>query len=491
MEYSPETPVLVGMAAIQQKEANHRVAAEPLTLMERVLRDAASDAGNDALLARAGEILVPKGIWSYSDPARLLAEALGCPGANTVLAEIGVSQQALINRACSRIWAGELEVALITGAEAKFRSRCAQKAGEEAAETPQPAAEPDVFLVPEQEIWSEVESLAGLGMPVGYYAIMDSALRYRQGLSPGQHRDQIAAMYARLSEIAVDNPDAWSDEAVSCQHIRDHSPANGMLAFPYTRLHNSQWNVDQAAGLILCSARVAQELGIARDRWVFPLAAAESNFMSVVASRGDLGGCPGFRMVGWAMEEATGIDLKDIHLRELYSCFPYAIRAQLAEFGMTDDSDISITGGMTFGGGPLNNFVFQASVRMAQLLRVHPEEVGLVTTVSGMMTKQACALWSAQPRPGGWICRDVTAQVRETSDIREVLANYRGTATVAGYTVLYQGSEPWRAVAIFDLPDARRTVAYSEEPRLINLMLDQECCAREFQLGDGRFSIHP
>ncbi len=40
---------------------------------------------------------------------------------------------------------------------------------------------------------------------MGYYAIMDSALRYRQGLTVDQLRDQMAAMFARFSEIAVDN----------------------------------------------------------------------------------------------------------------------------------------------------------------------------------------------------------------------------------------------------------------------------------------------
>jgi acetyl-CoA C-acetyltransferase len=180
---------------------------------------------------------------------------------------------------------------------------------------------------------------------------MDSALRHSQGLTVEQHRDQMAAMYARFSEIAAANPEAWSDQAVSAEHIREASDANRMLAFPYTKLHNSQWNVDQGAGLILCAARVAEELGIERDRWVFPRASAESNFMSVVASRADLGGCPGFRLAGQAVMEAAGIDFNDIRLRELYSCFPYAVRAQLQEFGMDGGGDLSVTGGMTFGAG--------------------------------------------------------------------------------------------------------------------------------------------
>jgi acetyl-CoA C-acetyltransferase len=486
-EYDPNAPVLVGVAAVQQKLEDFEQALEPVALMERALRDAALDAGSKALLERAGEIVVPKGIWSYSDPGRLLANNLNCPSAITVLGEIGVSQQTLINRVCARIAAGEIEIALVTGAEAKYRSLCAAKAGAEAAETSQADVQPDVVLLPDDELWSEVESAAGLGMPVGYYAIMDSALRYKQGLTPEQHRDQMAAMYARFSEIAAENPDAWSDQAVSAEHIREHSSSNRMLAHPYTKLHNSQWNVDQGAGLILCAARTAEELGIARDRWVFPRATAESNFMSVVASRGDLGACLGFRLAGQAGMEAAGISFNDIELRELYSCFPYAVRSQLEEFGMDGEGDLSVTGGMTFGGGPLNNFVFQATARIAQLLRERPDEVGLVSTVSGMLTKQACALWSAVPNPGGWVCLDVTGEVEAASDIRGVIADYEGKGTVAGYTVLYQGSDPWRAVAVFDLPGRLRTVAYNEDPALLQDMQERECVGEAYDLAGGCF----
>ena len=101
---------------------------------------------------------------------------------------------------------------LVTGGEARYRALCAGKAGVEAPETPQVGVEPDITLRPQDEMWSSVESDSGLGMPVGYYAILDSALRYKQGLSVAQHRDQMATMYARLSELAADNPDAWSDQ---------------------------------------------------------------------------------------------------------------------------------------------------------------------------------------------------------------------------------------------------------------------------------------
>lgn len=486
-EFAANTPVLVGIAAVQQKTDDYNSAREAAALMEQALRDAAADAGSTELLAQADEIMVPRSLWGYSDPGRLVADALGARSATTLLAEFGILQQSLLTRAAQRIEAGEARVVLVTGGEAKYRSLCAEKAGDKASETAQVDVEPDITLRPEDEMWSPVESAAGLGMPVGYYAILDSALRHKQGLSVDEHRDQMARMYSRMSELAADNPDGWSDEVVPAEHIREHSAANRMLAFPYTKLHNSQWNVDQAAGLILCSAGVAESLGIPRSKWIFPRAFTESNFMSVVASRRDLGASEGFRIAGKVAMELAGVDFNDIRLCELYSCFPYAVRVQLQEFGMTAQHNVSVTGGMTFGGGPLNNFVFQATVRMAQLLRENPDEVGLVTTVSGMLTKQACALWSATPGADGWASADVTEQVTRESGVCELVADYAGSGVVAGYTVLYQGLEPWRAVAVFDLADGRRTVAYSEEAAMIAHMMAQECCGERYQIGSGMF----
>ncbi|MEM1110906.1 MAG: acetyl-CoA acetyltransferase [Pseudomonadota bacterium] len=485
----PHTPVLVGVAAVQQKEPDFERALEPVDLMARALQAAAEDAGSLALLQRADEIQVPKGMWHYSDPARLVADKVGAVNARTVLAEIGVLQQSMMTRACQAIQSGEADIMLVVGGEAKYRGLCAAKAGAEAKETEQTDAVPDETLLPDDEIWDIVESATGLGMPVGFYAIIDSALRFRQGLSVDQHRDQMAAMYQRFSEVATRNPDAWSDTAVAAEDIREGSPRNRMLAFPYTKLHNSQWNVDQAAGLVFCSLQTAQSLGIPREKWLFPRASTESNFMSVVTARKDLGGSPGFRLAGQRAMDMAGIDFDDITLRELYSCFPSAVRVQLEEFGMQGDGDLTVMGGMTFGGGPLNNFVLQATVRMGQLLRDQPSEVGLVTSVSGMLTKQACALWSTDPGDAQWAFEDVSDAVRAECELCEVVGEVTGPCRVAGYTVLYQGDEPWRAVAVFDMPDGRRTAAYSEAPAIIADMLSStECCGREYVLAKGQFS---
>ena len=107
---NPNTPILVGVATVQQKTADYQQALEAVALMEQALRQAAADAGAPTLLQRASEILVPKGIWGYSDPGRLLADALGPEQAGTVLGEIGVPQQTLLTRACQRIASGDFQI---------------------------------------------------------------------------------------------------------------------------------------------------------------------------------------------------------------------------------------------------------------------------------------------------------------------------------------------------------------------------------------------
>jgi acetyl-CoA C-acetyltransferase len=481
------TPVIVGVAALQQREEAGGSGLEPIALMIESLRRAEADAGVAGLLRRADRIEVPKSLWSYSDPGRLVADALGCEAAQTVLGDFGIMQQTLLNRACASIAGGEASVVLVTGGEARYRQLQAKKAGVEAPETSQGDARPDVLLTPDAELWSSVESDAGLGMPVGYYAILDSALRYSQGLSVAQHRDQMAQIYAGFSQIAAGNPDAWAREPVEAGFIRDPSPRNRMLAFPYTKLHNSQWNVDQAAGLVFCSAGLAEEMGVPREQWVFPLATAESNAMSVVSARKELHRSYGFELAGRKVLELAGKSVDDLKLVELYSCFPQAVRVQLQELGLSAERALSVTGGMTFGGGPLNNFVFQATVKMAQLLRRQPGETGLVTTISGMNTKQACALYSTAAADAGWQFADVTAQVRGATQLCELVADYRGPAVVAGFTVLFQGDDPWRAVATCDLPDGRRTVAYSEQAALLKAMQEEEYCGRSVFVEQGQF----
>src|SRR4051794_34927145 len=122
-------PLVAGVAMVQQHATADAEGVEAVELMVAAAEAAAEDAGATALLSRVGLVLVPKGIWGYGDPGRIVAERIGAPAAATVLTELGVLQTTLLARAASAVASGDVEVALVVGAEAKHRAKLATRAG--------------------------------------------------------------------------------------------------------------------------------------------------------------------------------------------------------------------------------------------------------------------------------------------------------------------------------------------------------------------------
>jgi acetyl-CoA C-acetyltransferase len=488
MRVDPRTPVLVGAAAVVQREADPAAALEPVALMREAAQRAAADAGCPALLGRLTSIRVPRGFWDYPDPGRLLAADLGATRARTQVAEIGVLQTTPLGRAAEAIARGADEVVLVCGAEARHRARQAKRAGVEPTSRAQAAGVvPDEVLRPEREIIAQAEIDHGLVMPVSQYAVMENALRFADGQTIGAHRDAVARLWAGFSEVAADNPDAWSRTPVAPTTIANAGPENPMLAFPYGKLHTSQWNVDQAAALVLCSVATARALGVAPDRWVFPIAVADSNYMLPVSERPALHRAPGFEVAGRTALAHAGIDIDDVAHLELYSCFPVAVRVQARALGIDDARrPLTLTGGMPFAGGPLNNFALQAMVKATAVLRAAPDSRALVSAVSGMLTKQGLGVWSSAPPTRPFRFLDVTADVGATSQALPTAPAHRGPARVASYTVVHEIDGSRRGILVCDTPDGARTVASTRDPALTDAMEREEWCGRPIEIGpDG------
>jgi acetyl-CoA C-acetyltransferase len=486
-------PVLVGIGVATQREDDFTRAKEPVDLMLDAVRSAGRDAGAAAALPGVEYIAVPRGRWAYANPAGAIARAIGAPQATTVLASVGVLQQTLIGAACERIARGMAQTTLVVGGDAGDRLLRAQIAGIKPDEQQQ-RDPPHIQLAPKDELRHPVEKAAGLKMPVGLYAIIESAFRAKQRWSVTDHRDRLAALYAQMSAIAAANPHAWNRKPIDAATIREPAERNPMQAFPYTRWHCSQWNVDQAAALLFCSAARAEMLGIPRERWIYPLASTESNHMVPVSARDDLAACPGARIAGRAALAAAGLSADDLDLVELYSCFPIAVELYAQELGIVPSRPLTVTGGMPFAGGPYNNYVLQATCRAAELLRgddalAHPRadrRSALVSSVSGILTKQGFGLWSTQPSETGFVNDDVTGDVSKTVREREVIAQYTGPARIAGCTVLQSRGERPRAVAIVDTPRGQRTIATTTDADWIARIESDECVGRDVRVDSER-----
>jgi acetyl-CoA C-acetyltransferase len=198
---------------------------------------------------------------------------------------------------------------------------------------------------------------------------------------------------------------------------------------------------------------------------------------------------PGFAHAGRAALARAGVTIGDVAQRELYSCFPVAVRLQCRELGIPEDAALTVTGGMAFAGGPLNNFVLQALVRMAELLRAAPGEVGMVNAVSGFLTKQGVTLWSSAPPERSFGFDDVTdAVARETQEVA-LAEDAAGDATCVSYTVQFDGERATRTLFVCDLPDGRRALAASADPALAEHAQREELCGAKLKLARGQATL--
>jgi acetyl-CoA C-acetyltransferase len=326
-----------------------------------------------------------------------------------------------------------------------------------------------------------------LTVPAHQYAVIESTLRAQAGRTPAEHAAHLGRLWSDFAEVAAANPDAWDRSNPSADEIATPGPGNRMLAAPYTKLLCSQWNVDQSGALVFMSAEAAEAAGVATDRWVHPLGFAESNLMLPMPTRRDIHRWPAFSVAAERLFELTGRSIGDVGPVDLYSCFPAAVETFAAELGLPFDRPLTVTGGMTFGGGPLNNYTFQSVVAMARRLRAEPGVVGLTTSVSGLLTKPAIALWSTDPgdRPFAWA--DVTEDATAATATVEVDGDLTGSGPVVGCTVLYEDGEPATGVAVVQVGDAR-TIALTDDRKIALGMTQEEWVGRGVTVHEvGRF----
>jgi acetyl-CoA C-acetyltransferase len=487
----PRLPVLVGLGAAASS-------ASVVDLMTDAVVAAATDAGAPGLLGRIDCIAVPQGSWSLTDPGRTVARRVGSPEARTVLCEIGVSQQEVINHGLAAVAAGRAETFVVAGAEARAFAR---DGGIDIDDEDRP---PDEVLTRPPDFVAPVEIAAGMIWPVAQqYALIENALAASERLSTDHQRAEIAALWARFNAVAAHNPEAAFPQPRDAADIATPGPHNRPLAYPYNRWHASQWTVNQGSALVICSAERARASGVPPERWLFPHVALHSSAAVTLTARRRLEAWPAMGVLGRAAAHHIGRPLHELPLAEVYSCFPAAVRVQQRELGLDPAGTPTLTGGMAFSGGPFNHFVLQSLCVLGGRLREDPSALGLLTTVSGMLSKPGLAIWSATPPAGGGgggaggaaLLADLAAETGAATDIVPVAVvppSDSTPATVVSFTVTYGGEEgfdPVRTVVVADLPDGVRTAATCEDSGTARLAVTEGLTGRAVSVKDTTFSL--
>jgi acetyl-CoA C-acetyltransferase len=430
---------------------------------------------------------------------KALCQALGCDQfiAELALTVIGGNNPQTVASATARaIAAGELDVALLTGAECIYTRIAARRDPDRPVLpwTAQPPGTPEpVILGVDRPAVTEKELERGLDRPITVYPLFENALRAAAGEGIDEHQVKVSEMWARFSEVAATNPYAWFPQARTAEELRTVGPENRMVAFPYPKVFNANDRVDQGAALIMCSVEAARSAGVPEDLWVFPRAGADAADHWFLSHRHDLHSSPAIRLAGKTALRLAGVEIDDVAHIDLYSCFPGAVEIGANELGLSiadPNRPLTVTGGLAFAGGPGNNYVSHSIATMAGRLRADPGSLGLVTGVGWYLTKHAVGLWSTAPPRQGFAYRSPQDDV-DALPQRAPASDFEGDGTIETYTVIHQrdGAAERGIVSVLTADGARAWGTLTDPEALASLEVE-EGCGRRARLGsDGRAEL--
>lgn len=489
----PRTPVVVAVGQIEQRTSDLDEARSPTQLLAEAVRSAGADSGSGRLVSAIDAIAVCHILsHSYRDPGQLVADELGLGAVRTLYTDDGGNYpQALLHRACREIAGGADATWVIGGAET-WRTRTAARSAGRDLGWPRQGDEvaPDELVTNPHPLIHDGEWARGVVLPATVYALFEQAIRAERGWTIDEQRDRLAARYERFSAIAAANPHAWIRRAWSAAEIRDPSPDNRMVGFPYTKVMNANNHVEQAACVVVTSVERARALQIPTDRWVFPWAGTEAHDHWFVSHRWDLAHSPAIAHAGRHLYELAGVGPDSLGLVDVYSCFPSAVEVAAAELGIDDGRDLTVTGGLSFGGGPWNNYVSHALATMVERLRAEPDEVGLVTANGGYLTKHALGVYAARPADAPYRWASVQGEV-DALPRRELAEVVDAAVTVEAAVAMHdRNSQPERAVVSCRLDDGRRAWGATDDADVLKRIVTEETVGLPGHLDDqGRFEL--
>ncbi len=482
MSIDPRAPCIVGVAQHVHRPANGP-SPEPLDLWERVVRDAASDAHatGDVLGAVESLQIVYCQAWQYDDPPQRLAARLGIDPAHRYYSGIGgTTPQVLVDAAADSIVRGDVDVAVVCGAEALDTVRRLKKAGER----PQWSFEPeDKRPFPFEAPFHPAEIAHEVFQAYTTFALWDVARRAHLGVAPDDYRAAIGALFAPMSAVAARNPLAWFPTERSATEVVDPTPDNRMVAYPYTKYVISVMDVDLSAALVVTSHEAADRLGVPGDRRVYLRGWCYATDPVYVAEHDPTYASPAMKAASSEALRVAGVGIDDVAHLDLYSCFPSSVFFAVDALGLAADDPrgFTVTGGLPYFGGAGSDYLTHSIATMVDVLRADPGSYGMCSGVGMHMTKHVYGVYSTvppdvAPRP------DETA-AQPVSPPRTITDTHTGDATIVTYTVLHgrDGAPDWGLV-VCDVDDGTRCYGKVRDRDMLETLEREECVGRRVAL---------
>lgn len=451
-------PVIVGVGQVNDRPADPLAGMDPVELMVAALRKSEDDAGA-SLIADADFLGVVKQIAfpDIADACEPLAAALGIAPAQMMQSEgpNGDSPILLLNEAANRIGAGEAKIALVCGAEA-LRTAAARTAAA------QGGRKPDQLREASHRRQLGYAQSYGLVAPVDVYPLYENGLRAKLGQSLEEAQAESGAIWSRFSEVAAANENAWIRKPVSAADVVTPSDSNRPIAFPYTKLQVANSAVNQGAGFIVTSAGEARRRGIPEDKWIYVGNGAAAHEADSWMKRDTYDHSASMEVSILKALELNAVRPGQLDAVELYSCFPCIPKMARRIIDWPLDKPASQFGGLTFGGGPIGNYMSHAVASMVDRLRADPG-TGLLFANGGYATHNHSIVVSSEPIPAATFPRSYDFQAEADAargPIPDLDKDYAGAARLETFTVFYgRDGQPRAGVVAALTPAGQRVLA--------------------------------
>jgi acetyl-CoA C-acetyltransferase len=444
-------PVIIGVGQVNDRPDDPMEGLDSVGLMAAAIRKADEDAGG-GWLARCDWLAnVQQMAFPGMDVVGLLPKELGiAPATRIEKPPYGDAPIQLISDAANAIAAGEASVAIAVGGEA-LRT---------AAKRPQDGGAK--LFGNAAAVSTDVQRRYGLTTPQDIYPLYENATRAAWGQSLAEARAESGRIWSRMSEVAVGAEGAWLKKARSAEDIVTPSAENRPLSFPYTKLQVANSAVNQGAAVIVTSLATAREAGVDEALLVYVGAGAQAYEAEGPLERDSFTGTPAMDVSLEKALEENRMSASEMDHIELYSCFPVVPKMARRTLGVGDDIPLTVHGGLTFGGGPLGNYMMHATAAMVGKLRQGGGK-GLLYGNGGYCTHHHTLVLSSEPIEDVSFPQNYRFDAEADARRGPIPANdqtYEGPATIETYTVFHsREGDPTGGTIVALTPDKRRVVA--------------------------------
>ena len=483
------TPILVGVGqCVDSIQSGTYEASSPADLAARAAALAMEDAMSRMDLSGCVDAIGTLRTFEDSSPRPApfgkpdkfplaVSKRLGISPKVAVLEKAGGhTPLTLMCRFADQIAAGELNMAIVAGAESISTQRYLMDRGESRDWAETLEGEVENTGSGSAEYVTRYNVKHGLRIAPTAYGLIENARRAHLGISKQEYRNQMGQLFSSFSSIAANNPfSAHPTKPLTPAEIVDVGEHNRMIAGPYMRRLVSRDQVNQSAALLLSSVRCAREAGIPENRWIYIHAAALSTDRDII-ERAHLGKDSA---ASAALKMAMSIAKKsvsEIDMFDFYSCFPIAVfAAAIDALGLKPDDDraLTVTGGMPFFGGPGNNYSTHAIAEMTSRLRKSDvRKFGLVGLNGGYLTKYGALVLSNKECQWRPLIQSRLEDESQVDPALPVAIDADGVGTIETYSVSYNKGTADSVLIIGRLNDGRRFLANEFDQSLTNSFLE-------------------